>query len=252
MMFIKWMLDCAEVKGMIIPAEEFNFKPPTAIVRARRVLIKPYAPFPTPYPTTVGRETLAKIVEAIRRVTDADILFLEGNPEGKPMSPIYKDLGYSFPRVMTLDVRDSLLIEIDNPLAKPYALPSVWVPNVILSCDYWISISPYIVRSQIPQFTIYNLLGLLPTKKYRRSELEILGMDRVIADIYFTLPFDLGIIDARKKLIMDEGINPKKIEDMGKVFMGDPFEIDSEAVLLSGLKPEFIELIKAGKIELES
>lgn len=237
---------------MIIPANEFTFKPSTAIVRARRVLIKPYAPYPTPYPTTAGRDTLAKIVEAIRRVTDADILLLEGNPDGKPMSPIYKELGYSFPRVMTLDVRDSLLIEIDNPLAKPFALPSVWVPNVILSCDYWISISPFIICSQIPQFTIYNLLGLLPTKKYRRSELESLGMDKVIADIYFTLPFDLGIIDARQKLIMDEYPSHKKVEESGKIFMGDPFEIDSEAIRLAGLKPVFMELIKAGKIELES
>lgn len=237
---------------MIIPANDFNFKPSTAIVRARRVLIKPYAPYPIPYPTTAGRETVSKIVEAIRRVTDADILLLEGNPEGKPMLPIYKELGYTFPRVMTLDVRDSLLIEIDNPLAKPYALPSVWVPNVILSCDFWISISPFIVRSKTPLFTIYNLLGLLPTKKYKKSDLESLGMDRVIADVYFTLPFDMGIIDARQKLIMDEDPSHQKVEELGKIFMGDPFEIDSEAIRLAGLKPEFIELIKAGKIELES
>ena len=237
---------------MIFPADEFNFKPSPAIVRARRVLIKPYAPYPVPYPTTTDRATIGRIVDAIRRVTDADILLLEGNPEGKPMAPIYQELGYNFPRVMTLDVRDSLLIEIDNPLAKSYALPSLWVPNVILSCDFWISISPFIIHSNTPLFTIYNLLGLLPTKKYRRSDLETLGMDRVIADMYFTLPFDMGFIDARQKLIMDEGLAHKRVEEMGKIFMGDPFEIDSEAARIAGLKPEFMELIKAGKVELES
>lgn len=236
---------------MIVPATEFNFKPPSAVARARRVLVKPYAPYPVPYPATTSRETLARIVGAIRKVTDADILLLEGNPEGKPMAPIYKALGYEFPRVMCLDVRDSLWIEIDNPLAKPFALASVWVPNVVLSCDYWISLSPFAVNGGTPMFTIYNLLGLLPVMKYRRGELESLGMDKVIADVYFTLPFDMGIIDARQKLVADGNPAEGKTEDVGKVLIGEPFEIDSEAARLAGLRPEFIELIKAGKMELE-
>ena len=167
------------------------------------------------------------------------------------MAPIYKALGYDFPRVMALDVRDSLWIEIDNPLTKPFALPSVWVPNVVLSCDFWISISPFFIQKGTPSFTIYNLLGLLPTRKYRLSDLESFGLDRVMADLYFTLPFDMGIIDARQKLTVADDLSPGKIEEIGKIFMGEPFEIDSEAVQLADLHPQFIELIKAGKAELD-
>ncbi|MBI4289816.1 MAG: DUF362 domain-containing protein [Chloroflexi bacterium] len=236
---------------MIFPAAEFNFRPPSAVARARRVLIKPFAPYPIPYPATTSPDTLRQVIEAIRRVTDADILLVEGSSDGKPMAPIYKALGYEFRRVMCLDVRDSMWIEIDNPLIKPYALAAVWVPNVLLSCDFWISIAPFSIKSGTPMFSIYNLLGLLPAKKYRRDDLESLGMDKVIADVYFTLPFDMGIIDARQKLVVDGNPADARGEDVGKILMGEPFEIDSEAARLANLQPEFIDLIKAGKLELE-
>jgi len=226
-------------------AERFVFQPPPQIARARRVLLKPYAPHPQPHPATTRRETLEAVITGIRRVSKADIIILEGNPEGRAMPPIYQALGYDFPRVLLLDVKDSLLVEIDNPLSKSLALPSAWVPNVLLSCDYWVSIAPLQVVNGEGRFTIPNLLGLLPHYKYQQEELQALGMAKVFADLYFILPFDLGIVDGREKLVGDKG------EETGKVWLGEPFKVDSEAARAAGAPAPYLELIRQAREQLE-
>ena len=67
---------------MIFDAMDFVFEPSPVVARARRVLIKPGAACPLPYPMTTSRETLATIIEGIRQVSDADIVLLEGTPGG--------------------------------------------------------------------------------------------------------------------------------------------------------------------------
>ena len=127
---------------MIFKASEFVFEPPPVVSRARRVLIKPSACYPEPYPVTTSRDILAVIIKGIRQVSDADILILEGTPSGESIYPVYQALGYNFPRLLTLDVKDCIWVEVDNPLTKPLAVPTFWVPNVILSSDYLITIAP--------------------------------------------------------------------------------------------------------------
>ncbi len=39
---------------MIFEASDFNFKVPSVVARARRVLIKPSASYPLPYPVTTS------------------------------------------------------------------------------------------------------------------------------------------------------------------------------------------------------
>ncbi|MBA7484526.1 hypothetical protein ES707_20054 [subsurface metagenome] len=148
---------------MILDAEGFVFEPPPVISRARRVLIKPSAAYPTPYPVSTSREMLSAIIEGIRQVSDADILILEGTPDGEPVYPIYQSLGYNFPRVLTLDVRDCIWVEVDNPLPKPLIVPTFWVPNVILSCDYLITVAPLKVIEGRGHLSIANLLSVLPS-----------------------------------------------------------------------------------------
>ncbi len=101
---------------MILEASEFVFKPPPVVSRARRVLIKPSASYPISYPVTTSRDMLAVIIEGIRQVSDADILLLEGTAGGGSVYPIYQSLGYDFPRVLMLDVKDCIWVEVDNPL----------------------------------------------------------------------------------------------------------------------------------------
>ncbi len=243
---------------MIFKASEFVFKPPPVVSRARRVLIKPSASYPISYPVTTSRDMLAVIIEGIRQVSDADILLLEGTPGGGPIYPIYQTLGYNFPRVLTLDVKDCIWVEVDNPLLKPLAIPTFWVPNVILSSDYLITVAPLKVFNGGASLSIMNLLTLLPTSKYHGEELGgweglySLGIERVVTDLYFTLPFDLGIIEARQKFISKDDPTQGETEEYGKVFIGEPYEIDCEVSAALGLKTEHLDLIKEAKVEFEA
>ncbi len=243
---------------MIFKASDFIFVPPSAISKARRVLIKPSASYPVPYPVTTSREMLSAIISGIREVSDADILLLEGTPGGGPIYPIYQALGYNFPRVLTLDVKGCIWVEVDNPLSKPLAVPTFWVPNLILSSDYLISVAPLRISNGRGSLSIMNLLTLLPSSKYSSEELNgwealySLGIDRVIADLYFTLPFDLGIIEARQKFISHDDPTQGEVEEYGKVFIGEPYQVDCEVSELLGLKTEYLELIKTAKAEFET
>ena len=155
---------------MIFESSDFVFKAPPTVSRARRVLIKPGAGYPAKYPVTTSRDILAAIIEGIRQVSDADILILEGTAEGKSIYPVYQALGYDFPRILTLDVKDCIWVEVDNPLPKPLIVPTFWVPNVILSSDYLITVAPLKVIGGRGQLSIPNLLTLLPSAKYRGEE----------------------------------------------------------------------------------
>ena len=243
---------------MIFEASDFVFKPPSAISRARRVLIKPSACYPVSYPVTTSRDILSTIIRGIRRVSDADIIILEGTLGGEPIYPIYQALGYNFPRVLMLDVKDCIWVEVDNPLPKALAVSTFWVPNVILSSDYLITVAPLRVFKGRGDFSIMNLLTVLPSSKYGGEALGgwealySLGIDKVVADLYFTLPFDLGIIEARQKFIGWDDPTRGEIEEYGKVFIGEPYEVDCEASEALGLKTEYLDLIKVAKVAFET
>ena len=242
---------------MIFEASDFAFKMPAVVSRARRVLIKPSASYPVPYPVTTSADMLAAIISSIRRISDADILLLEGTSEGVPTRPIFQALGYNFPRVLTLDVKDCIFVEVDNPLPKPFAVPTFWVPNVILSSDYLITVSPLKTFNGTGSFSIMNLLSLLPSSKYHGEStggwesLYSLGIDKVLADLYFTLPFDLGVIEARQKLIVQDDPTQGEVEEYDKVFIDEPYEADREVAEALGLKVSYLDLIRSAKVELE-
>ena len=243
---------------MIFKASEFVFKAPSVISRARRILIKPGASYPITYPVTTSQNILSAIIEGIRQVSDADILLLEGTPGGGPIYPIYQALGYNFPRVLTLDVKDCIWVEVDNPLPKALVIPTFWVPNVILSSDYLITVAPLKIFKGRGSLSIMNLLTLLPSSKYHGESpsgwgaLHSLGIDKVIADLYFTLPFDLGIIEARQKFTSQDDPTQGESEEYGKIFVGEPYEVDREVSETLGLKTEYLNLIKSAKVELET
>lgn len=243
---------------MIFNASQFSFKVPSVVSRARRVLIKTNAGCSLPYPATTSREFLSLIIDGIRQVSDADILLLDGTPGGDPIYPIYKALGYDFPRVLLLDVKDCTWVEVDNPLPKPLAVPTFSVPNVILSSDYLISVTPLKVVKGMASLSIMNLLSLLPSSKYGGETKEggwpalySLGIDKVVADLYFTLPFDLGIIEGRQKFTSQSDPTRGKVEKYGKVFVDEPYQVDIEVAQALGIKANYLELIKEAKVGFE-
>ncbi|MDD5288998.1 MAG: DUF362 domain-containing protein [Dehalococcoidales bacterium] len=242
---------------MIYEAEKFVFEPPSAVSVARRVLIKPDAVYPSLYPVTTSREILEAIIKGIRQVSDADIIVLEGTHSGEPVAPIYQTLGYDFPRVLMLDVKDCIWVEVDNPLTRPLAVPAFWVPNVILSSDYLISVTPLKVVNGKGNLSVKNLMSLLPSKKYAEAEggweaLYELGIDKVVADLYFTLPFDMGIIEARQKLTYDDDPTTGEVEDIGKIFVGNPFQVDLDVSETLGIRTDYLHLIRLGESGLDS
>lgn len=242
---------------MIVDAEGFVFKPPPVISRARRVLIAPSAAYPTSYPVSTSQEMMATIIEGIRQVSDADVLILAGTPDGSPVYPIYQKLGYNFPRILTLDVKDCVWVEVDNPLPKALIVPTFWVPNVILSCDYLITVAPLKVIQGQGWLSIANLLSVLPGSKYGNGmpwgyeDLYDLEIEPVIADLYFTLPFDLGIIEARQKFVGETNPTKGMIEQCNRVFVGEPYEIDSEVAKELGITTDYLDLIKEVRVGLE-
>jgi len=243
---------------LIFEASDFVFKAPSTIARARRVLIKPSASHPVSYPVTTSREILSVIIRGIRQVSDADILLLEGTADGSSIYPIYQTLGYDFPRILMLDVKDCIWVEVDNPLPKPLAVPTFWVPNVILSSDYLISVAPLKVVKRRGSLSIMNMLSLLPNAKYSGGsqdgwgDLYSLGIDKVITDLYFTLPFDMGIIEARQKFDSQDDPLEGEIEEYGKVFVGEPYEVDYEVSEELELKINHLDRIREARADLES
>jgi hypothetical protein len=159
--------------------------------------------------------------------------------------------------VLTLDVRDTTLVEVENPLLKPLVMPTFMVPNVILSSDYLISVTPLKVIAGLGRLSISNLLGLIPATKYGTGtkggweELYALGMDKVLADLFFTMPFDLGIIEAGQKFISKSDPAKGEKEPTGKVFVGEPYKVDVEVSQTLGIKMDYIKLIDEARVDLE-
>jgi len=147
-------------------------------------------------------------------------------------------------------------VEVDNPLPKPFAMPTFWIPNVILSSDYLISVTPLNNFEGNVSLSIANLLSLLPNSKYRGEtedgwdSLFSLGIDRVLADLYFTLPFDLGIVEARQRLVRKDEASGREFEDYNKIFISEPYEVDTQVAEALGMKRGCLDLRKDAKVEL--
>jgi uncharacterized protein (DUF362 family) len=242
---------------VIFKDSEFIFTPPREISWARRILIKPCAGYAAPYPATTSPQILRTIIEGISKVSSADIIIADATPSGEPIYPIYSALGYDFPNVLLLDTKDSIFVEVENPLSKFFAVPTFWIPNVVLRSDLLISVTPFNICKDTACFSIANLLSLLPVSKYKWGKrggwgtLYALGIERVLADLYFTMPFDLGIIEARQKLFYSDDPTKGETEEYGKIFMGEPYEVDRQASKAARIKSKYLQLIEEGKTELE-
>jgi hypothetical protein len=127
-----------------------------------------------------------------------------------------------------------------------------------LSSDYLISLSPLKVSAGWGYLSIWNLLSLLPVSKYTDeaggggSTLDSLGINQVMADLYFTLPFDLGIIEASQKFTCGADPTQGEVEEYGKVFIGEPYEVDLEVARTLQLEAGYLDLIREARSELEA
>ncbi len=237
---------------MIFNSEEFTFKAPKPITRARRVLIAPNIDSDNrPYPYSTSPKLLSTIIEGIRRAGDADVLIIGGTGDGRPVHPVYKALGYDFPRVIMLDVKDSNWVEVDNPLEKPLAIPTFLMPNVVLSSDYLITTCPLKTEKGEGVLSVANLLSLLSIERYgiNWQGLHELGIENVLADLYFTMPFDMGLIDGTQ-ILETNSDNKHSIKQHGKIYQGEPYYIDGEVSGTVGFETGYLNLIDEAEAEL--
>ena len=245
---------------MIYKASEFVFRPPPVVTRARRIVIKPYTTCPEFYPVSTSAELLRTIISGIRRVSDADVVLLGGTPNGDPIYPVYHSLGYKFPRVLTIDVQECIWVEVDNPLPKPLAIPTFWIPNIILSSDYLISVTPLQVIGGQGQLSISNLMSVLPAAKYPGwsfqqgwGALWEVGIEKALADLYYTLPFDLGIIETRQKYtIPEDERHQEEPNEYGKIFVGEPYQVDREVCETIGITANYLNQIQLAEVNFEA
>jgi hypothetical protein len=97
---------------------------------------------------------------------------------------------------------------------------------------------------------------MLPPARYRgeisdtQDLIKRFDIHSIIADLYFTLPFDLGIIDAHTKIISNGDFVQEYDEGYNKIFIGDPYEIDLEASQSAGIEINYLSLIKSAKARL--
>ena len=238
---------------MIFNSDEFVFKAQMPISRARRVLVAPCIDSKNrPYPYSTSPKLLNDIIEGIRHTSDADVLIIAGTGDGGPVHPVYKELGYDFPRVIMLDAKDSTWVEVDNPLEKPLAMPTFLMPNVVLSSDYLITTCPLKTTQGEGELSIYNLLSLLSVERYGQNweGLNEFGMENVIADLYFTMPFDMGIVEGTQ--ILEINANCKDVvKPHGKIYQGEPYYIDGEVSGIVGFETAYLDLIDEAESDLD-
>jgi uncharacterized protein (DUF362 family) len=237
---------------LIFNSDEFVFNAPRPIARARRVLIKPDISSNKGYPYTTSPKLLSTIIDGIRRVSDANILILGGTADGSPVGDAYKALSYEFPRVIMVDVNDCVWVEVDNPLEKPLAIPTFLIPNIVLSSDYLITTCPLKVENGHGKLSIANLLSLLSVDRYGKNweNLKEFDMQRVLADLYFTMPFDMGIIEASDRLDIYNG-SKDVVSKYGKVYQGEPYFIDREISTALNIDTTYLDLVDEAEAELD-
>lgn len=236
---------------------KFEFIAPASLTRARRVVIMPTIIDGGKYPLSTSRELLMSIINGVRKVSKADVVLLGNGQNGKSVQEVFAGLKYDFGRILIMDINESLCVEVENPLCKPFAVSTFWVPSVILSSDYLITTTPLKSRRKKASLASASLLSALPSSKYIDKKtgdwksFNESGLDKVIADLYFTLPFDMAIIEATRHYICRNDGGVGRSEEMGKIYYGEPAEIDAEISEDLGFKTPYLDLVVEGRKELE-
>jgi hypothetical protein len=105
--------------------------------------------------------------------------------------------------------------------------------------------------------SVMNMLSLLPSAKYGTPRggplgaLYDLGIDRVVTDLYFTLPFDMGIVEARQSFTAGDDPLDGVTSEVGRVFIGEPFEVDCESSQEGNMRADYLSMIREARTELD-
>jgi len=200
-----------------------------------RILLKPNIAYNLPPPITTNVDIVKALVDAIKTITNAKLFLIEGatskSLEKNLNTNGYYDLEKKGVQILDVDDLECVCIEINGMKIK-----QLYLPKLVFSCDFKISIPVLKIGTGSASISIKNLIGLLPRSYYRvgnsltRRKLHIWNINKCITDLYFHIPFDLAVVDATIAL---QGKLPKRGEKIAfdKIVVSENlFEADKKSL----------------------
>ena len=219
------------------------------------VLLKPNLVTGKPFPVTTSPESLAAVIDYVRRWSDAEIVIAEGtgDPEQTTMA-VFHQLGYtrmaSDKKVPLVDLNDAPVTRLENPDCPRF--PEFFMPEIAL--DHFIISVPVLKAHSLSVFTgtLKNMVGFAPPRHYagsggiwNKAEFHI-DIHQAIIDLNRYRRADLTLIDASVGMPDFHLGGPECDPPVGKLVAGfDPLESDRVAAGMLGLDWRGIEHLAA-------
>lgn len=197
-----------------------------------------------PYPFSVSRDFVARVVEEIHAVNPSlTILLTEGGVGEEQIALLAKERGFTnIPHAQFVDAEDGEALFVPNPLPTPFQAEGFWLPKHWVEAEAHLLLTTCKLRSHHFQRWysggVRNLIGLLPRSRYRlatsrrnmRSLVHEQGMDAMVADLYMTTGRNVfTILDGRLLARQDEHLPLRFTRKIGAVVLNqDPLEADRQ------------------------
>lgn len=226
------------------------------------VCIKLSAAYDLPYPFSMSREFVARVVSEIHAANPAlRILLTEGGVGGQSVQEAAALSGLtSIPHATFVDAESTEPVFVPNPNPEPFQADGFYLPSHWLEAEARILLTTCKLRTHHFQRAysggIRNLIGLLPRSEYKlaqsrramRSLLHQQGMDPMVADLYTTTGRTLlTILDGRLLGRQDEHFPLRFTRRVGRVLVTeDPYLADSQMsdLLRLPFTPPYLARIK--------
>jgi uncharacterized protein (DUF362 family) len=228
------------------------------------VCIKLSAAYDLPYPFSMSREFVRRVVAEIHAANPTlKILLTEGGVGGESIMGVAAQHGLtSLPHATFVDAESSEPVFVPNPNPEPFQADGFYLPSHWVEADARVLLTTCKLRSHHFQRAfsggIRNLIGLLPRQHYKlaqsrramRSLLHQQGMDAMVADLYSTAGQKLlTILDGRLLGRQDEHFPMRFTRRVGSILVAeDPYQADkemSERLLLPFIPPYLAMIEKA-------
>jgi len=232
-----FILESYEELGKLVTS---NISLSEKLKKSTRILLKPNVAYNLPPPVTTDVAIVKVLADAIKTFSNAELFLIEG-ATSKSLEKNLKTNGYYDLEKKGVQILDTDNLECTCMEINGMKIKKLFLPKLVLSCDFKISIPVLKFETRSASASIKNLIGLLPRSYYRmgksltRKKLHIWDINKCITDLYFHIPFDLAVVDATIAL---QGKLPKRGEKIkfGKVVISDNlFEADKRSLEIAGM-----------------
>ncbi|PSN12901.1 hypothetical protein C7293_18215 [filamentous cyanobacterium CCT1] len=246
-----------------VPSDRFQYEPPAAAQKARRILVKPNLGYPVGPPATVSLAVLGEVIRGLQaHCPKAEIFIVEGVCSKVAFETIMAKLGvYQLlgDRVHLLNADELELVEYPNRSPNPVRFKTMWAPRLLQEVDCCLSVSAF-KRTQLKgapliSASLKNLYGLFPRAKYKarsassRGQLHRPSVPLVLQDVYHTLGpyFAGGVVDCTHKFV-SRNWQPDRGDSvsLGQVIFGDDLLAVDRAACQAGQEavPDYVTALE--------